>query len=158
VEGRPSEISAQEAWLRNDLETKSKECTVAYFHRPLFSSAYRQGVPAMRPIWEMLYASNVDLVLNGHDHHYERFEPQNPAGAVDSVRGIEQIIIGTGGASLRGFKSRFGFSAPPPSHNSVARIQGRFGVLKVTLGKSEYQTAFIEVGGRAWDLSGGKCH
>jgi hypothetical protein len=158
VDGNAPEIAAQEAWLRDDLEKKGKPCTVSYFHRPLYSSAYRQGVPAMRPIWNILYENNVDLVLNGHDHHYERFLPQNAAGQVDSVRGIEQIIIGTGGAQLRGFKSRFGFSAPPPSSRSVARIQGRYGVLKVTLGASEYRTAFIENGGRVWDLSGGKCH
>jgi alkaline phosphatase len=158
AEGRRSEITEQEAWLQRDLQDKSKKCTVAYFHRPLFSSAYRQGAPEMRPIWEILYANNVDLVLSGHDHHYERFLPQNPAGVVDSVRGIEQILVGTGGATLRGFKSRFGFSAPPPSGNSAQRIQGHFGVLKLTLGKDEYQSAFLDVDGRVWDLTGRKCH
>lgn len=158
AEGRRSEITEQEAWLQRDLQDKSKKCTVAYFHRPLFSSAYRQGAPEMRPIWEILYANNVDLVLSGHDHHYERFLPQNPAGVVDSVRGIEQILVGTGGATLRGFKSRFGFSAPPPSGNSAQRIQGHFGVLKLTLGKDEYRSAFLDVDGRVWDLTGRKCH
>ena len=151
-------VVTQENWLKEDLASNRKLCTVAYFHRPLFTSAYRQGNQEMRAIWEILYASNVDLVLNGHDHHYERFLPQNPAGVVDSVRGIEQILIGTGGATLRGFKSRFGFNAPPISAHSAARIQGRFGVLKVTLGSSEWRSAFIEVGGRVWDRSSGKCH
>lgn len=158
VEGNRGEIAEQEEWLRKDLRDNSKKCTVAYFHRPLFTSSYRQGDAGMRPIWEILYAANVDLVLAGHDHHYERFLPQTPAGVVDSVRGIEQIIAGTGGATLRGFKSRFGFSAPPPSGNSKTRIQGHYGVLKVTLGKDEYSTVFIDVGGRVWDQSRGKCH
>lgn len=158
VKGAPSAIKAQIDWLVADLATNRTGCTVAYFHRPLYSSAYRQGNPGMRSIWNILYANNVDLVLAGHDHHYERFRPQNPAGVIDSVRGIEQIIVGTGGASLRGFRSRFGFSAPPPAANTVSQIQGRYGVLKVTLGASEYSTAFLETGGRIWDPSGGKCH
>lgn len=158
AEGRRAEIVEQEEWLKGDLRDRSKLCTLAYFHRPLFSSAYRQGAPEMRPIWEILYANNVDLVLSGHDHHYERFLPQTPAGVVDSVRGIEQILVGTGGATLRGFKSRFGFSAPPPSGNSAMRIQGHFGVLKLTLGKDEYQSAFIDTDQRVWDLTGRKCH
>ena len=158
AEGPASAIAAQEAWLRQDLAANPKLCTVAYFHRPLFTSAYRRGNQEMRAIWEILYANNVDVALSGHDHHYVRFTRQNPAGVVDSVRGIEQIIAGTGGATLRGFKSRFGFSAPPIASNSAARIQGRYGVLKMTLGESEYRTAFLEVGGRVWDRSGGKCH
>ena len=82
AEGNRAEISAQEEWLKADLRDRSKFCTVAYFHRPLFSSAFRQGAPEMRPIWEILYANNVDLVLGGHDHHYERFLPQTPAGSL----------------------------------------------------------------------------
>jgi hypothetical protein len=158
AEGERAEIATQEAWLARDLAANKSLCTVAYFHRPLYSSAYRQGSPAVKRFWDILYAANVDLVLAGHDHHYERFLPQTPAGVVDSVRGIEQILVGTGGATLRGFKSRFGFAAPPVSPNSVVRIQGRFGVLKLTLSKSEYQSAFIEANGRVWDRSGGKCH
>ena len=158
AEGTASEIAEQARWLQQDLAAHPKLCTVAYFHRPLFSSAWRHGNPEIRSIWNVLYANNVDLVLNGHDHHYERFRPQNPSGVADSVRGIEQIIIGTGGASLRGFKSRFGFREGSVADNSLLRIQGRFGVLKLTLGASEWRSAFLEVGGRAWDQAGGKCH
>ncbi len=158
AEASRGEIEEQEAWLKKDLADNSKLCTMAYFHRPLFSSAYRQGAPEIRPIWNILYENKVDLVLSGHDHHYERFEPLTPAGVLDETNGIEQILVGTGGATLRGFKSRFGFSAPPPSSHSLARIQGRFGVLKLTLGSSEYRSAFIEVDGRVWDPSGRKCH
>ena len=158
AEGSSAEIADQVNWLRQDLAAHPKLCTVAYFHRPLFSSAWRHGNPEIRSIWNLLYENNVDLVLNGHDHHYERFRAQNPAGVADSVRGIEQIIIGTGGASLRGFKSRFGFREGSVADNSLLRIQGRFGVLKVTLGEKEWRSAFLEVGGRVWDQSGGTCH
>ena len=89
VEGSPSQIKAQIDWLVADLAANPRLCTLAYFHRPLYSSAYRRGDPAMRSIWNILYASHVDLVITGHDHHYERFRRQTPAGVVDSVNGIE---------------------------------------------------------------------
>lgn len=158
VDGDRSEIATQEAWLKKDLADSGKRCTIAYFHRPLFSSAYRRGVPEMRNLFTILYERDVDLILNGHDHHYERFKPQNPAGAVDSVRGIEQIIVGTGGATLRGFKSRFGLRSPPLARNTAVQIQGHYGVLEVVLGDGEYRSAFRDVDGRIWDPHGRKCH
>ena len=98
----------------------------------------------------MLSPGGVDLILNGHDHEYERFLPQGPNAVVDSVNGIPQFVVGTGGGDLRGFKK----TAP----NSAMRIQGHFGVLKVTLGATEWRSAFLDVNGQVWDPSGGKCH
>jgi len=156
--GSAAEGEEQEAWLRKDLTDNKKLCTMSYFHSPLFSSAWRQGDPVMQPLWEILYAGDVDLVLNGHDHHYERFPPQNPAGEVDTLKGIPQYIVGTGGATLRGFRSRFGFRDLPAAANSAVRVQGHFGLLVVTLGASEYRTAFLDTDRRVWDRAGRKCH
>ena len=74
-----------------------------------------------------------------------------PAGVADTVRGITEIVAGTGGEELRGFDE--GIRA-----NSLYRIEGRAGVLLLTLGAAEYRSAFLEIGGRVWDQSGGKCH
>ena len=141
----------QEAWLKKELEANTKKCTVVYFHRPRFSSGGHAGDLRMTGIWNILYDANVDLVINGHEHHYERFYPQTPAGLRDTVRGITQIIVGTGGASLTGI--RF-----PVQPNSAVRIQGHYGVLKLTLGAEEYQHAFVDIQGRIWDRAAGKCH
>jgi hypothetical protein len=140
----------QETWLKQDLEThKDKKCTVAYMHRPLFSSGGHSGNPEVQRLWTILHDGGVDLILAGHDHHYERFAAQTPAGVADSVNGIPQIVIGTGGAPLRGLRT--------PVRNSLTRIQGHFGVLKLTLGDGEYRHAFIDTRGRVWDRGGGKC-
>ena len=141
----------QEEWLKADLAAHRKLCTVAYFHRPLFSSGDHGNTPSMRRLWAIMYANNVDLVLGGHDHHYERFLPMTPAGVVDSVRGIESIVIGTGGGNLRGVSN-------PPVRNSAMTIKGYFGVLKLNLGLSEYRHAFLDASGRVWDEGGRKCH
>jgi len=151
AQGGLSDRSAQEDWLKKDLHDHSKLCTAAYFHRPLYSSGAHGASPIMAPIYQILAQGGVDLVLAGHEHHYERFLPMDAAGAVDSLNGMEQIIVGTGGGNLTGIRSTF---AP----GSQVRIQGHWGVLIATLGKEEYETAFLDVNGKVWDPSGRKCH
>ena len=141
---------AQEDWLRSELKGSQKLCTMAMWHQPRFSSGWHGTDPTFQSVWQILYDGGVDLVLNGHDHDYERFVPQNPQGVADSAKGVVEIIAGTGGGDLRGFAGT--------ARNSAARIQGHFGVLKLTLGKGEWRSAFIDVDGRVWDPSGGKCH
>jgi hypothetical protein len=70
-----AEREAQEAWLRAELAASQKPCMIAYFHHPLFSSGHHGNDNRIRPIWEILQAAKVTLVLVGHDHHYERFHP-----------------------------------------------------------------------------------
>lgn len=143
---------AQLDWLTKDLEShKETMCTVAYWHNPRFSSGWHGSDARFQPIWQILYDRNVDLVLAGHDHEYERFRPMTPAGVLDTVKGITEIVAGTGGEELRGFSS-------PIQRNSAYRIEGRAGVLLLTLGAAEWRSAFLEVGGRIWDQSGAKCH
>jgi hypothetical protein len=69
------------SWLKNDLASNPKPCTLAYFHYPLFSSGGEHGsMLKMKPAWNVLYAANADVVISGHDHDYERFAPQKPDG------------------------------------------------------------------------------
>ena len=149
--GRLAEAKAQDDWLQKDLIQNRKQCTVAYFHRPLFSSGEHGNSPSMRKLWEIMYANGVDLVLNGHDHNYERFARQTPAGVADPVRGMEQIVVGTGGGPLRGMRRT-------RVANSAASIHGHYGVIKLSLGKGEYRRAFLDTRGRIWDSGGSKCH
>jgi hypothetical protein len=147
-----SQRRQQEDWLIKDLKDHAKQtCTLAYWHNPRFSSGWHGSDASFIPIWQILYDNNVDLVLNGHDHDYERFSPQTPLGVPDTVRGIIEIVVGTGGEELRGFGSNV-------IRNSVAQIEGRFGVLKLTLGAGEFRSIFIDDTGKVWDPSGGKCH
>ncbi len=137
-------------WVAQDLKDHKALCTIAYWHHPRFSSGWHGNDARFNALWQILYDNDVDLVLNGHDHDYERFAPVNPAGILDSAKGIAEIVAGTGGEDLRGF------NAIVP--NSVYRIEGRVGVLLLTLGDKEWRSAWVEVGGRVWDQAGGKCH
>jgi hypothetical protein len=104
------------------------------------------------PFWDDLYAANADLVLNGHDHDYERFAPQSPGGTADPARGIRELAVGTGGAGERGFRT-------PPEPNSEVRNGVTHGVLKLTLHLNRYDWQFVPVAGKTFtDTGTTTCH
>ena len=145
-----AERKAQEDWFRDDLKTKSKKCTLAYWHHPRFASSYHGNDAIMTSLYTIADENDVDVILAGHEHVYERFRPQTSAGVLDTLKGPMSFVVGTGGGNLRGF------NAPAP--NSASRVEGHFGVLKMTLGKEGYQWAFIDAQGRVWDPGTGACH
>ncbi len=144
--------SREVRWLRADLAAHPAACTLAYFHKPLFSSGSAHGNdPEMKPLWQALYDANAEVVVNGHDHNYERFAPQNPDGASDSARGIREFVVGTGGKNHRPI-----LLAKP---NSESRNADAFGVLKLTLRSGGYDWQFIPEPGKVFqDAGSGKCH
>ena len=144
--------SPQEKWLRADLAAHPAACTLAYWHKPLFSSGGAHGNDLeVKPLWQALYDANADVVLNGHDHDYERFAPQNADGGADTARGIREFVVGTGGKNHR----PFGVTKP----NSEVRDATAFGVLKLTLRDKAYDWQFIPEAGKSFTDSGsGTCH
>jgi Calcineurin-like phosphoesterase len=150
-EAAASTGSPQFAWLQDDLQANTMNCTLAYWHKPLFTSGPNGENPHMRPIFRLLYEYGADVVLNGHDHVYERFAPQDPDGRFDRERGIVEFIVGTGGVPL------YPFLAARP--NSEKRISDSHGILKLTLSMNAYQYEFIPVpGARSTDFGNGTCH
>jgi acid phosphatase type 7 len=145
--------SPEEQWLRQDLAQRATACTVAYWHHPLFSSGGKHGNdPEMKPLWQDLYAANADLVINGHDHDYERFAPQDPDGKLDTARGIREFVVGSGGKNSH---RSFGETKP----NSEVRNADTFGVLKLTLHSKSYEWEFVPEEGKTFKDSGsGTCH
>lgn len=137
--------SAQEKWLRADLAANPKTCTLAYWHKPRFSSGQHGNIAASQPLWQALYDYGADVVLNGHDHTYERFAPQNPNGQADS-KGIREFVVGTGGAGLYSFTSN--------QPNSQVRNNTTYGVLKLTLHSTSYDWRFIPIAGQNFTDSG----
>ena len=144
--------SAQERWLRADLAAHPEACTLAYFHRPRFSSGAHHGdAPDVQPLWQALYDAGADVVLSAHEHLYERFGPQTPAGIADSARGIRQFTVGTGGRIL--------YRLGPAKPNSEVRNNTTFGVLALTLDRGSYHWRFVPVKGSSFTDSGaGSCH
>jgi hypothetical protein len=144
--------SAQVRWLVADLAAHSNTCTLAFWHHPRWSSGFRHGgTSSVAAFWDVLYAAGAEVVLNGHEHNYERFAPQNPAGGRDDARGIREFVVGTGGRSL------YEFGSPKP--NSQVRHSGTFGVLRVRLHASSYEWRFVPEKGKSFKDSGStNCH
>ena len=144
--------SLQGKWLRADLAAHPVACTLAYWHKPLFSSGNAHGNDlTVKPLFQALYEANADVVVNGHDHEYERFAPQTPDGAADPARGIREFVAGTGGKNHRPFGE--------PKPNSELRDATAFGVLKLTLKPKGYDWQFIPEAGKSFTDSGsGTCH
>ena len=94
----------------------------------------------MRPFWQALYDAGADVVLSAHEHHYERFAPQDPAGHLDRKQGIRQFVVGTGGSSRYGFGRIL--------ETSEVRNAETFGVLVLTLHRTSYDWVFVPVRSR----------
>ncbi|HSL25597.1 MAG TPA: metallophosphoesterase, partial [Acidimicrobiia bacterium] len=131
--------SPQGQWLQADLAASANPCKLAYWHKPLFSSGFHGGESGVRPLWAALYAAGADVILNGHDHIYERFARQDPNGAADSASGIRQFTVGTGGAGLT--------SVVAVQPNSELRNETDHGVLKLSLQPGRYDWEFVPIAG-----------
>ena len=104
----------------------------------------------MREIWSILYKAGADVVLNGHDHIYERFAPQDDKGKADAEHGIRAFIAGTGGGGVY----KIGKVAP----NSEVRDNTTYGVLKLTLAPGRYAWEFVPIpGARFRDEGAASC-
>jgi acid phosphatase type 7 len=137
--------SAQARWLKADLAANPRRCVLAYWHHPLFSSGRHGNNTLVKPLWNILYAYHADVVVNGHDHDYERFARQSPGGS-PTVRGIREFVVGTGGRSHYAWGST--------KRNSVVRNNTTYGVIRLTLRASSYSWRFHPVAGKTWTDSG----
>ncbi len=142
--------SAQLRWLRADLAAHPAACTLAYWHHPRFSSGAEHGDDvSVAAFWRALDAAGADVVLNGHEHVYERFAPQRPDRTA-SAQGIRQFTVGTGGKELTTFAR--------PKPNSEIRMARQFGVLELTLGDGAYSWQFRSVEDSVLDQGTTTCH
>lgn len=142
--------SPQDRWLLADLAGHPAKCTLAFFHIPLWSSGGRAS-KNMQRLTQDLYDKDVDVILTGHDHIYERFAAQDPTGKPDAARGIRAFVVGTGGANHTDIADIF--------PNSEVRNADTFGALKLTLHPAGYDWQFIPETGRPFtDAGSGACH
>ena len=145
--------SSQLQWLLADLAEHSNFCMLAMWHAPLFTTGLEGGSARyIRPFWEVLYDNGADVIVNGHEHSYERFAPQTPDGIQEPIYGIRQFVVGTGGDSLNAF-------ANSPAPNSEVRNDATHGVLRLTLHPATYDWEFIPIAGQEFrDAGSGECH
>jgi acid phosphatase type 7 len=126
-------------FLRAEREAHPDQPLLVYWHKPRWSSGSEHGNDSgMQDLWQAAYDVGAELVLNGHDHDYERFAPMDAAGQLDPT-GPREFVAGTGGHHLRPFGTvRTG---------SEMRVTGRPGILLLTLASSSYSWQFVDTAG-----------
>jgi hypothetical protein len=144
-------VADEARWLEEDLKATDKRCILAFWHHPRFSSGFHGSDKNIAALWRVLLAHHADVVVNGHDHDYERFAPQDANGKA-TADGITQFVAGTGGDDLRGFGTLV--------TNSVAHDNGHFGVLMLALRPAGFEWTFVATDGAVLDRSDGvtACH
>jgi hypothetical protein len=146
------DAAAITTWLINDLNTHTNKCTIAYFHETYWTSTSgHPPVLSTQPWVQVLYDHKVELLLQGHNHDYERFYPQNMSNVRDDANGITAFVVGTGGVGFYSFTD----TAP----NSAIRTDSTYGVLKLELGPESYAWQFVPTsGGTFTDAGSAACH
>ena len=138
------------ARLEAELREDPARCSLVLVHHPRFSSGVHGSSTRMQPLWALFQRYGVELVLSGHDHHYERFAPLDAEGRVDPERGTVQFVVGTGGAGLRRMRQR--------ASGSLFADDAHHGVLELTLAENRYAWRFVTVEGKVLDAGAADCH
>jgi hypothetical protein len=119
-------------FLESALENSDAVCEIVAYHHPHKSSGDHSNIKKSVPLYNAAVAHDVEVVLNGHDHNYERFAPTS---------GTRQFVVGMGGVGTRGFKS--------VKAGSQKRITGNSnrGALFLTLDLGDYSFQYRKASG-----------
>ena len=140
-------------WFVRDLQQHQKDCTLVYFHHPSYfgvGNGWPGGADSLlhgvyshtRPLYRVFYRNGGDVVLNGHEHYYQRTVPIDPLGKRDAAHGFTEFIVGTGGDTLQ--------PMPPVGKlpkEIAAASNSAFGILAMTLQPHGYRFRFVPVAG-----------
>src|ERR1044071_8278694 len=105
----------------------------------------------MNFIWALLAQSGVDLVLNGHDHNYQRWKPLDGSGALSSS-GVTEFVVGGSGHGMQEFvvlnenRLAAGFDTPDA-----------FGALRLQLNQDGAGYQYINTAGTMMDSGSVAC-
>ena len=147
--GQTAAGTAQYNWLSQDLQANANTaCTLVYFHHPRYGLSVQAGDPDMQDIWSLMALNGVDVVLNGHQHNYQRWKPLNAGGQISTV-GMIEFVAGAGGHELMGFGT---------SDNRVAAQTRTDGALKFSLGATGGSAQYVSTAGTVLDSTSFSCH
>lgn len=142
--------SRQEQWFRKRLKgaAAAGRCTLAFWHHAPASSGWHGNQVELAALWRAFVELGGDLLLTGHDHHYERFGPMGPDLEPDAT-GSPAWVIGTGGKSLR--------SAANEALESAVVIDDTFGLARFRLLSSSFTWQWAGLGGAGGDAGSASC-
>jgi len=136
--------SEQYTWFEQELKS-IKECSIVIMHHPRYSSGIHGSNDSVSELFELMIKYKVELVLAGHDHHYESFN-----SAVYGQRYPQQFVIGTGGKDLR--------NTVTVEDNSRFITDEDHGVLYIKISHTNYETMFVTIDGKILDYNLSRCY
>ena len=146
---RSLDCDKEARWLDSDMSAHPRECTLIAMHEPRYSSGGTHGgTDVVKPFWRVALRHHADVALAGHEHNYERFDPMDASGHLDT-EGMRSFVVGTGGKNLYGFAD--------PQTGSIVRDAKQFGVLALTLGARAYAWRFKTIDGVTVDAGTSYC-
>ena len=150
--GGCNQDSEQARWLDQELNNNTA-CSISFWHHVRYTSALHQEKESTERaayFWEQLYKKGNDLVVSGHDHNYQRFGQMDGKGNL-LEGGMQQIISGTGGFTLRPYNVK--------SHPSLQKgIDTTFGFTKLILYENHYEWQFVDTKGNVLDNGSNSCY
>ena len=144
--------SAQYLWLAADLAAHANQCTIVFYHQPLYNIGAEGETPRMSDIWALMAKDGVSIVLNGHDHDYQRWVPLDGSGQ-PSPGGITEFVVGTAGHGLQTF-----IKTDPRVAFSDDKNPEAFGVLKLSLSGAKAEFSFINTSNTTLDSGSIACN
>lgn len=139
LNGETPDDPVQLRWLRRKLAARGGTCTLAFWHRPRFSAGTHGDQEDIAPLWDLV-RGRAALVLNGHDHDYQRLKP---------IDGVTEIVAGAGGRSH--------YRVNRGDHRLAFADDRHFGALRVRLRPGSARLAFVTAAGRVLDRSSVRC-
>jgi acid phosphatase type 7 len=145
IDATASSVQAQ--WLKQQLAT-AQPCIAAAWHHARFTSAPDGDSRIMTDIWDILDQAKADVVLQAHEHQYERFAPMTSTGAIAAGSGIRSFVVGTGGADIY-------------AHASVRAGSEKqlvtYGVMRLSLSAGNAKWRFVDVNNATLDQGAFAC-
>lgn len=139
--------SAQAQWLKSQLPT-AQPCIAAAWHHARFTSAPDGDNTKMTDMWEILDQAKADVVLQSHEHQYERFAPMTSGGTVSASGGMRSFVVGTGGAK----------TYPHATVRAGSEKQLiNFGVMRLSLSVGKANWRFIDIDNNTLDQGAFDC-
>jgi chitodextrinase len=145
--GQTAVGTPQYQWLAGDLATRSQPCTLVYFHEPRWNIGEEGETASLQAVWTLMAQDGVDVVLNGHDHTYQRWQPLDASGN-PAPGGVTEFVVGTGGHSLGAFVRQ---------SSRIAASVAQFGALRMDLRPDGADWLFQTAGGTTLDSGAMQC-
>ena len=154
-------LGTQNTFLSSDMVANPRTCSIIFGHKPYYDygTTHDGESEGTLPWLKTFYANNGDVVLDGHEHNYQRFNPVNPNNdTVDTAKGLQSFVVGTGGAD----NPYIDFGSTTHNANTLVTTytyKATWGVLKLTLHTNSYDWEFIPIAtGGYTDSGSGQCH